>query len=201
MKTTRRLHAFALWLLPLALSALAGGGCVRYELDVVQPQDLAGPVPSNKPVELPIEPLVYQLQTAEDRLVVIIHNDTDDAVKLLGDDSYVVDPKGESHPLPTRAIASRSATKLILPPVPPTIRSQPAFGIGFGVGLSSAGYRRRGHFLHNYDDFHTPRYYTVEDDGTTYWDWGGEGPIRLRFVYEQGSERVVHNLELIRRKA
>src|SRR5690349_18498614 len=120
MDTISRRRSLLRRLVPaFALAALACGGCVRYAIDVVKPEDLAGPVPSNAPKELAIDPLVYDLQTVEDRLVVIIHNDTDEAVKLLGEDSYVVDPKGESHPLPTRAIASHSGTKLILPPVPP----------------------------------------------------------------------------------
>src|SRR5688572_23488738 len=87
-------------------------GCARYEYDVVEPFDLAQRVTAKRPVELPVEPVRYEAVTNSDRLVLIIHNDADQPLKLLGEDSFAVDPRGESHPLPTRTIAPASATKL-----------------------------------------------------------------------------------------
>jgi hypothetical protein len=116
-------------------------------------------------------------------------------VKLLGEDSYAVDPRGESHPLPTRTIAPGSSTKLIFPPVRPTFRqSGPSFGVGVGVGLGSARHRR-GYYGsrlgYGYDPFYDdyPRYYRLEDDGTLYWDWPGNGTVvKLRLVYQRDHE-------------
>ena len=191
-----RPHCAALAVLSLLPVMLTAGGCARYEYEVVAPPDLAQHIGTKAFVTLPMEPLRYEARTANDRLVLFIHNDTDQPVKLLGEDSYAVDPRGESHPLPTRTIAPGSSTKLIFPPVRPTIRqSGPSFGVGVGVGLGSARYRRGGYYGsrlgYGYDPFYDdyPRYYRLDDDGTLYWDWGGNGTtIKLRLVYQTGDE-------------
>src|SRR5687768_949125 len=90
-------------LIGMALLTLAATGCTRYDYALVNPPDVAGPVGRKAPTVVTREPLRYELLAKEDRLVMIVHNDADEAaVKLVGEDSYVVDPGGESHPLPTR---------------------------------------------------------------------------------------------------
>jgi hypothetical protein len=201
-----RVRVFALLLLAVAL---VGGGCARYEYDLLEPADVAQRIGRKQAVVVPMEPAVrYEARAYSDRLVLFVFNESDEPLKLLGDDSYAVDPRGESHPLPTRTVAPGSSTKLIFPPVRPTLRqSGPSFGIGLGVGLGSA--RRRGHYggvRHGafgdpfYDDH--PRYYQLTDDGTTYWNWSGNGTeVSVRLVYQRGAERFEHEFTFRRVRA
>src|SRR4051794_2711252 len=112
-----RFPAAALFPLVFLFSLAAGGGCARYEYELVQPADVAQHIGTKQPLSIPMEPLRYEAITASDRLVLFVFNDTDDVVKLLGDDSFAVDQRGESHPLPTRSIAPGTSSKLIFPPV------------------------------------------------------------------------------------
>jgi hypothetical protein len=185
-------------LLPVLLLvnlSFVAGGCVHYEYEVVEPADHAQHIGAKTPVEIPREPLRYQAQSSSDHLVLLIHNESQDPIKLLGEDSFAVDPNGESHPLPTRTIAPGTSTKLVLPPIKPTFRrSGPDVGIGFGVGVAHS-YGRRGYTAGGfagdpwyYDDY--PRYYRLEDDGTLYWNWTGDKTeVRLRLVYQQGDKQ------------
>lgn len=188
------------WLLLAGLFA-AGGGCARYEYDLMEPADVAQRVGRKSSVVIPMEPAVrYEARTYNDRLVLFVFNDSDaEPLKLLGEDSYAVDPRGESHPLPTRTIAPGSSTKLIFPPVRPTFRAGPSFGVGVGVGLGSARGRRGYYGARRYgafgDPFHDdyPRYYQLTDDGATYWSWPGSGTdVSVRLVYQRGAERFEH---------
>ena len=188
--------------------AFAGGGCARYEYDIVEPADLAGThIPRKQSVTIPMDPVRYEARTYSDRLVLFIFNESDQPLKLLGEDSYAVDPRGESHPLPTRTVAPGSSTKLIFPPLRPTFRqSGPTFGVGLGVGLGSARYRR-GYYGGRYfgDPFfydHYPRYYQLADDGTVYWNWTGNNTeSTVRFVYQLGDERFHHEFTFRRVRA
>ena len=179
----------------LIMCIFAGAtGCTRYEYDIVEPQDLARRV-GKGPVHLPVEPLTYHLRAAEGRLVMFVENPTGEPVKLLGEDSFVVDPGGRSHPLRSQTIAPESNIKLIFPPLRPRLeRTGPSIGIGVGYGRAfRRGYygRHRGY----YDPFFyhdEPRYYAVVDDGTTYWNWDGETDVRMTLVYEGRGERITH---------
>ena len=119
-----------------------------------------------------------------------VYNKTDDTIQLQGDRSSVVDPSGQV----TRCAASRSRQsfiKLILPPYRPTIQllAGPSFGIGVGTRI---GDRRRLHDGFNDDDYaYEPQYLAVIDDDSMYWNWSGEGEIRLAL----GScARTIHSL-------
>ncbi len=187
----------------VACSAAALGGCVRYEYDVVEPPDLSQRVGSKAPVRFPIGELEYRLQTSDNRLVMLIYNRADEPVKLLGEDSFVVDPGGESHPLDGRTIPPGSHVKLILPPAPAQVRTRGStFGFGIGVGYSRAYHGRRGFgyggSLH--DDF-GPRYYNVYDpNDATFWRWEGETDARLVLVYERGDERFTDEFRFHRKR-
>jgi hypothetical protein len=185
------------------------GGCARYEYAIVEPPDLARHIGRKAPAVFRLDPVRYEARTYDNRLVLFIFNDADEPLKMLGEDGYAVDPRGESHPLRTRTIAPGSSTKLIFPPLRPTFRrAAPTFGFGVGVGLGSAA--RYGHFgrtgyghLHDdpfgYDGF--PRYYQLADDGTYFWNWTGDNTdVRVRFVYRLGDERFHHEFTFRRVK-
>ncbi len=188
------------FLLPVLLFAI---GCTHYEYEVVEPTDFAGHIGTKSSFTIPLKPIRYEARSANDRLVLFIHNESDGPVKLLGEDGFAVDPNGESHPLPTRTIAPGTSTKLIMPPVRPTFRqSNPTFGLGVGIGLGSA--RRHGHYggRYGYDPFYgdSPRYYRLEDDGTVYWNWNGETEVKLRLVYQLGEKNFHHDFRFRRVK-
>jgi hypothetical protein len=179
-------------------------GCTRYSYELVNPPELRRTIEAGAPaVVMPLGPLVYELQTAEDRLVMTIRNEADGAVKLVGGDSYAVDPSGESHPLPTRTIAPRAVTKLIFPPLGPVQRPGPV--VGFGVGVRAGhGAGPGADFADDFGPAGDPRYYSAAaGDPALFWEWSGTaGTIRLRLAYEgPDGKRFAHEFEFARRKA
>jgi hypothetical protein len=174
------------------------GGCAHYEYDIVEPSDLSQRIGTKSALSIPMEPIHYEAISSNDRLVIQIHNETDEPIKLLGEDSFAVDPHGQSHPLPTQTIAPGASARLILPPVRPTFQqSGPSVGVGVGVGVGHnygrAGYRHGfAGDPYFYDDY--PRYYAMQDDGTRYWEWTGDGTeVRVRIVYRRSDSQFHHD--------
>lgn len=190
----------------LSLVLTLAGGCVHYEYDVVQPADLARHVGTKQWENFRIDPLEYRLRTSDDRLVMLVYNRGGRTVKLSGPDSAAVDPRGESHPLPSRTVPPDSYLKLVLPPPLPQVRSYgPAFGFGVGMGYG----RRFGRpyydglgFGAGMDDDVEPRYYSVYDpNDRTYFNWPGDSDLRLLLAFQtDGGEAFRHEFLLRRRK-
>ena len=111
----------------------------------------------------------------------------------------MVDPEGQSHPLRGQSIAAKSFIKLILPPMRPRIENTgPTFGIGVGTYVGDGRYGRHGYL---YDDWYDePRYFTVVDDNAIYWNWSGEGEIRLSLVFARKDEAFTHEFVIRRVK-
>jgi hypothetical protein len=183
---------------------LIGGGCAHYEYDIVSPPDLSRHIATKVDTIVKIEPIEYRFQTVDNRLVVRAFNTTDDTMQLLGEQSTVVDPESQSHPLHPGPIAPHSFLKLIIPPPRPQVYDPgPTFGVGVGVGVShNCDPDRR--YNGRYDPaFDQPRYMYVYDENNTYfWDWKGEGEARLALVYQQGASNkpIRHEFVLKRRK-
>jgi hypothetical protein len=183
-----------------ALIMLCFAGCARYEYDILRPETLAMHVGRESDALAPLPPLEYRFRSVENRLVMRIYNTTDDAIQFVGERSFVVDPGGQSHPLRGQTIAPNSFIKLILPPYRPRLeRTGPTFGIGVGTYVGD----RRGR---SYDDFYNPyyaepRYFTVIEDDSLYWNWSGEGEIRLLLFYARGDETFAHEFVIRRVKA
>lgn len=199
-------------LFPLALAALLGGGCAKYEYALLQPPEAAGVVAGHEDfAEVERDPLTYRFRAREGRLVVQIYNPTPDPVRLLGDRSVAVDPDGQSHPLPTQTIAPDSYGKLILPPPTPKIRGYgPSFGVGLGTSIGYGGHGRRGLGHPGFAAGVGSRrsYYSVIDEGNNYyWDWDGQTVARLSLVFERGvsdptggEDVFTHEFVIARRK-
>jgi hypothetical protein len=188
--------------LPILLLLLATG-CARYEFDLIEPPDLAQHISRDRESIFKRDELEYQLQSYDNRLVMRIVNPTDEAIELIGPESFVVDPNGQSHPLRSQSIAPHSYIKLILPPLRPYYRTGPSFGIGIGVS-ASRGYGRRywpGYRDPFYDPFYdSPRYMVLYDESdTTYWSWEGETEARVRLTFRRNNQLFHHNF-LFRRK-
>jgi hypothetical protein len=177
-------------------------GCARYEYQLVQPPDLAQHIDAKHDATFTLGPLRYRLRTAENHLVMRIYNQSETPIRLLGDQSFVVDPGGQSHPLQSQSCAPNSYIKLIFPPLRPQLEpTGPSIGIGIG-GFVGRGPFRDGFYSGIWDPYYdTPRYYTVYEGNSSYWDWDGEGEARLSIVFQQGQEKpFTHEFVLDRRK-
>jgi len=171
-------------------SSLLMCGCKHYEYRLVQPSSFAQPI-GKQTITVRYEPLEYGLVRSDDHVALRIANPTEDPITLLGPKSYVVDPAGETHPVPVRAIAPHSYIGMMLPPIPRVSSSDNGSGgLGFGFYdpfFDNARYNRPYIWPYNgfYDPFFygPPAYYRVK---TPYdWEWKA-GEARLRLEYELG---------------
>lgn len=176
------------------MGAVGAGGCAHAEFDIVRPPDLARHVGARDFVPVPVDPIEYRMIAYEDHLVIQAHNRSDEPIQLLADQSTVVDPNGQSHPLAARnqTILPGSFAKLVLPPVrTQVVPTGPTIGIGFGTVIGSGRRYRHGYyrsaFAYGYDPYFYdyPRYYTVYggDDANLFWGWPDGGEVRLVVFY------------------
>jgi hypothetical protein len=91
-------------------------GCRTYQYRILQPAQAANTIVTAQPVAVHYEPLDYHFARSRDRLAMRISNPTDDQIILRGDKSFIVDPRGESHPVPGFVIGPHSYSRLLLPP-------------------------------------------------------------------------------------
>jgi hypothetical protein len=212
--------------LALLLSLLLAG-CTHYEFDIIHPPQLTQHVGTKSDAIATLDPLEYRFRSYEDHLIIRVFNPTDEPIKLLGDQSAVVDPEGQSHPLRSATIESHSFVKLILPPAPIIVEpTGPRIGIGLGVRaeapttadqplyLMTHGRRyHRGYYPRYYGfygwraydpwfyDYYSPRYYVLYDENdTTYWDWRGETEVRLALAFERNGKTFRDEFEFKRVK-
>lgn len=181
----------------LPLFAVFIVGCSHSEYDLLQPPEFAQHIGTKQTVIAPMPPLEYRMLAYEDHLVLRIYNTGDQTIQLLSGQSTVVDPSGQSHPLPVQSqmILPGSYIKLILPPARGrVVPSGPTIGIGFGgVFTSGRPYYGRGYGYglgYAYDPFYdVPRYYAVYNaDQSLYWSWADGGNVRLVLVYRRATE-------------
>lgn len=176
----------------LFCTAAALCGCARYEYDVVTPPALSGHAGSNTDKQFTLEQISYRLRSVDNHLVMRIENTTDETIQFLGSQSFVVDPKGQSHPFPSQAIAPHSFMKLILPPMHPQIGpAGPTIGIGIGT-----------HVKRDVDSSGQPKYLQVylDDANAMYWEWDDEADVRVRLTYQRGNDTFSHEFLFHRRK-
>ena len=172
------------------------GGCTHNEFELVQPPDLKRHIGTKADQLIDRPPLQYRLIAYDDRLVMRAYNKSDQPIQLLGAESAVVDPAGQSHPLRSQTISPNSFIKLIFPPIRDEIYPT---GPSIGFGVSSQLGRGYDPFYHYrwfgfdpwYDDpyYNDPRYLaTYDDSGTYYWEWKGETEVRVWLAYQQGEK-------------
>ena len=168
------------------LFALLMTGCARYEYQVVEPAQFAGHIGSKADYVVKLDPLEYRFRSVSSRLVIQIHNPTDQNIQLRGSESYVVDPNGQSHPLRSLAIAPNSFGKIIVPPPRPVVYDTgPSIGFGVGTYIGSAHH----HDVHCDAVVAHPVYLDVYDeDDSYYWDLSGEGDLRIRLTYQRSDK-------------
>jgi hypothetical protein len=170
-------------------------GCAHYEYDLLKPEQFARHISTKADEVVTLDPLEYRLRTSDNHLVLQVFNTSDEPIELLGSQSVVVDPSGQSRPLRGQTIAPSSFAKLIFPPLRPTFETAgPTWGVGYGVST----YHRDIGFP-NYDVIDPPRYYAVYDS-EIYWEWNGPGDLRLTLVYRRGAEQKEIRHEFVFRR-
>jgi hypothetical protein len=190
-------------------------GCAHYEYEVVQPPELAGHVGDDAWVALRRGGGIdYRLRSYDNYLVMLVYNDGDTPVKLLGTDSFAVDPHGESHPMPSSTIPPGSYVKRIFPPPRPRVDPYGpswSFGVGYvhAQHVSAATSHPPHHsawypYPYHYgyaNHYYEPRYYTVYDvNDRTYFNWPGGTSVRFLFAFaREGQEGVIRQELLVRR--
>jgi len=184
----------------LLMLLVVGGGCAKYEFDIVEPPDLARHIGRDGETVLKRDELEYRFLAVEGRLVMHVVNPTNEQIELIGPESTGVDPRGQSHSLRGQAIAPHSYIKVILPPMRPYYRTGPTFGFGIGI-QAYRGYPRR-YWPGAYDPlWDEPRYMTVVDEtDTVYWSWDGESEARIRLTFRKGREMFHHDFVFRRKK-
>jgi hypothetical protein len=143
------------------------------------------------------EPLEYYFARVRERLAMRVTNPTDDQVTLRADKSFVVDPRGESHPVPGLVIGPHSYARMLLPPRPATAEVVGYYGYPWAWGPGVYGYGAP--FWHGYyDPFMYGPAVTYLQIHTPYdWIWR-TGPIQLHLSYERKGQAFEHSFEIVR---
>lgn len=180
--------------------ALLLTGCRTYQYRIVQPAQTQSVVASQL-LAVHYDPLEYAFSIARDRrLAVRITNPTTNQIVLRGDKSSVIDPQGESHPVPGTVIGAHSYARMFLPPRPATAEVVGYYGYPWAYGPGFYGYAAP--FWHGYYDpfFYGPSVTYLQL--TTPYDWLWKtGPIQLHLAFERASQPFEHNFEIIRERA
>lgn len=222
----RRLNSpAALWILSLLVT---GAGCTRYQYELIDPPDLAGPISGNSDLVFTTDAVEYRLRSLESRLIIRMSNLSSEPITLAGTRSAAVDPAGQSHPLLTQTIAPGSFVDLVLPPPPRVVeQTGPGYVYGYPYGAyrygsyarprypayrdrgdryRGGGWYSRGRYAYYdpffYDSYPWPRTYRVYDTSDPmYWTWEGESQVRLTLVFETAGRVIEDRFVFARKRA
>jgi hypothetical protein len=164
-------------------------GCTSTTFDVIEPPQFARQIAGDSDSVVELNPLAYRFRAVEDHLVIRIYNPQVQPISILGPDSYVVDPHGQSHALASQAIPPGAFVKMILPPLPP---EQTPTGPYVSFQVSSGGVSM---------DNPLPRQGAGGGASNT-WPWPGNGIVKMSFRYRRGNaEPFTHSFSIRRNKS
>ncbi len=176
-------------------------GCTHYEYDLIKPADNRLHVGTKTSATTTIEPLRYELITVESKLVMMIHNPTDQPITLSPAKSYVLDPNGRSRNVQGITIAPGGYAKFIFPPPKPYVRDDSGVHFGVGTSIETAGGFHHGRGLGTGVGYETGGPRTVQNlDENYYWDWDGGTAVTFHFVFSDGDKTFTQDLTLQRVK-
>jgi hypothetical protein len=161
--------------------------CATIEFDAT-PQGFGQPihVGNDQDVEITLQPLTYRMRADEGHLILWIENQSNAAVELVGDKSYVMDPQGQSHPLHDRMILIGESSKLVLPPLdegPPPSQE--------GAAPGENPYDRPG-FISIPDDT------TNQQSRDVSWQWDDDLAVQLNLVFQRGDTQFSQSFSIQR---
>ena len=157
-------------------------GCASYQYDVTTPDGGALAVMKDQDLIVPADPVRLRLRQVESRCVLIIDNPTADAVTIDGMASAIVDPTGQSRPIATQLIAPGSYVKLILPPLLDVDPRGPRLQLGLGFIVNATTERQAD--------------YLETGAAQDYWEWPGEGTVRILLSIKTKDQTFKHELTL-----
>ena len=171
-------------------------GCASYQYRIIQPS-APNPIVAKQPVTVHYDPLDYQFSKYHDLLAMNITNSTDEQIVLMGGRSFVVDPKGESHPLRDRIMGPHSFTGVLLPPIP---YGYPAY---WGWGPQWSWWYGPGWYGPYWGGWYGPGYYgpppVAYEQAVTIFDWEWKtGLVRLHLAYDRKGTTFEHDFEIVR---
>jgi hypothetical protein len=159
------------------LASLAGG-CVHYEYDLIDPH---GPVrPIGKALDVQRGPIAYHFKNLNTRLRLVIENASDQPVSLLGNGSYLVDPRQEAIAFSSRMIPPHAHVTFSFPPV------WPVYGV----------WRDPGWYGPPYSSYYEMR----GPPPPGYFEWPPGNRIRLNFAYQQDGSWFSHEFIILKRQ-
>jgi hypothetical protein len=162
-------------------------GCTSYRYDAAVGGNPPMAVQKETDLVLPAGLVELRLRQVESRCVLLVVNRNDADVTLVGEKSALVDPRGQSHAVGGQLIPPNSHVKFVLPPLRDTTPSGPTIGIGFGVLVENDAPRNA--------------LYLTTSPVPDYWDWPGEGEIRLTLSVRKGEAEEGFTVRIGRKKA
>jgi hypothetical protein len=171
---------------------LALSGCANYEYQLVQPDEFAQHIGAKNLATIQRPPLEYQFETVDQHLVMLIHNHTTDPIDLIGYQSTVVDPNGESHPVRSARIAPDSFVRFVFPPYQREIEHYEPGGFYTWAG---------GPYRHRHITYYDPGYYYTTFLYTNYdWDWPAQLPAKFTFTFRQKDQTFTQDFVFQKQK-
>ena len=186
-------------LAPLACAGLLlVSGCKSYEYRLVEPAQYARLI-VKEPVSIHYDPMDYGLSRYHDHVAMSINNPADEPITLRSDQSYVVDPHGESHPIRGQTIAPHSHVWLLLPPVPASFSGY-AYAPYYGPpGWWYPGYGHHWHYRYDPWPYYGPYAYSYTVYTPYDWRWK-PGEARLHLAYTRGNQGFEHDFVFLRQE-
>lgn len=184
------------WRAIFVASLLACCGCATYEYDIVQPPEFRRHIGHDKDTVVDVPPVEYRMIAVEDRLSVRVYNRSDQALRLVGERSSVVDPSGQAHPVRGANLPPGSYTNLVLPPMPHWVPAGPAYGFG-GYYRGPMLYDGWGYYEPWWDE---PPYVMAYAPGESPWEWPPDSDVRLVLVFQRGNEQPFTRQWTIRKR-
>ncbi|MBC7785215.1 MAG: hypothetical protein H7144_15375 [Burkholderiales bacterium] len=166
------------------------GGCTSYEYQFVPAESQPLTVRTDEDLVVQAAPARLRLRQEKSRCVLVVENAGSDTFAVDSAGSAIVDPSGQSRAIAPRLLPPGSYFKLILPPLREVEPRGPEFRIGLGMQVDAAPRQ----------DAVKPIYLAIAPGATEFWEWDGDGEVRIVLALKQNEETKRHHFLLRRFK-
>jgi hypothetical protein len=178
-----------LWL--ISVMGLIHGGCTSYRYEIATPGGPSGIVEKAADLVIPAPPGEIRVRQVENYCVLMIENPSTQPITLDGGESTLVDPAGEARAVATQLVPPGAFTKIVMPPLRQIAPRGPEFRIGFGMHVQAA---------EPLDAPVAAKYMQYSDGPVEFWEWSGEGVVRLIVGLRQNDQLTRHEFVITRTK-